>query len=330
VRNLDKSGRGFLTNDKVYALMQEQLAMQKSMFKMKKIIAGLLAFVFILALANLGTSFASAILAKDTTTSNGELVDKNTNEAVATASAVKDYLVAKDDGDNARTLQACTVDENTATAACDTSATTTSGTTTMPAGKAQNMLQDCYESRNVNLKTTSGRNVNTMPICGTTCGTSEFTFPESRGAQPIAGKLCIQGSTSKLIVTKNSSSKYNLVVTDETRSIICPTITANPTNCPDVSPVPVSDCGSLEEYSDCKYYTTMCGCTVVTQQSSCTPGETVMTMALDYLPCDNVYWYGGKCLEDSHCNTSSGGDFGTAQYLYCVDYACSETAPEGQ
>ena len=40
MRKLDKSGRGFLTNEKVYALMQEQLAMQKSMFQMKKVIAG--------------------------------------------------------------------------------------------------------------------------------------------------------------------------------------------------------------------------------------------------------------------------------------------------
>ncbi len=39
-RNLDRSGRGYLTNEKVYALMQEQLALQKSMFQMKKIIWG--------------------------------------------------------------------------------------------------------------------------------------------------------------------------------------------------------------------------------------------------------------------------------------------------
>ena len=46
----------------------------------------LVVLVVILALANLGTSFASAILAKDTTTNtNGELIDKRTNEAVATA-----------------------------------------------------------------------------------------------------------------------------------------------------------------------------------------------------------------------------------------------------
>jgi hypothetical protein len=40
VRNLDKSGRGLLTNEKVYALMQEQLLMQRSVFQMKRIIFG--------------------------------------------------------------------------------------------------------------------------------------------------------------------------------------------------------------------------------------------------------------------------------------------------
>ena len=49
---------------------------------------GMTAFVVILALANLGTSFASAILAKDTTTYDSQLVDKKTNDAVATATAV--------------------------------------------------------------------------------------------------------------------------------------------------------------------------------------------------------------------------------------------------
>jgi len=79
MRNMDKSGRGYLTNDKVYKLMEESLRLQKDVFKMKKMIVGLLVFVVILALSNLGTSFASAILAKDTTTNdNNELVNKKT------------------------------------------------------------------------------------------------------------------------------------------------------------------------------------------------------------------------------------------------------------
>ena len=40
VRAMDKSGRGHLTNEKVYSLMQEQLKMQKSLFQMKKVIVG--------------------------------------------------------------------------------------------------------------------------------------------------------------------------------------------------------------------------------------------------------------------------------------------------
>ena len=52
----------------------------------------LLVFVVILALSNLGTSFASAILAKDTTTNdNNELVNKKTGEAVATDQAIVRY-----------------------------------------------------------------------------------------------------------------------------------------------------------------------------------------------------------------------------------------------
>ena len=52
----------------------------------------LLVFVVILALSNLGTSFASAILAKDTTTNdNNELVNKKNGEAVATDQAIARY-----------------------------------------------------------------------------------------------------------------------------------------------------------------------------------------------------------------------------------------------
>ena len=40
VRNLDISGRGYLTNEKVYGLMTEQLAMQSKIFQFKKIIIG--------------------------------------------------------------------------------------------------------------------------------------------------------------------------------------------------------------------------------------------------------------------------------------------------
>ena len=40
MRNLDKSGRGFLKTDEVYSMMNDHLKMQKDMFKMKKVISG--------------------------------------------------------------------------------------------------------------------------------------------------------------------------------------------------------------------------------------------------------------------------------------------------
>ena len=54
-------------------------------------------FVVILALSNLGTSFASAILAKDSTTNDqNELVSKETGEALATQTTSKVIVIDKD------------------------------------------------------------------------------------------------------------------------------------------------------------------------------------------------------------------------------------------
>ena len=40
MRNLDKSGRGFLKSEEVYDMMNQHLKMQKDMFKMKKVLGG--------------------------------------------------------------------------------------------------------------------------------------------------------------------------------------------------------------------------------------------------------------------------------------------------
>mmetsp|Transcript_2756 Transcript_2756/g.4269 ORF Transcript_2756/g.4269 Transcript_2756/m.4269 type:complete len:263 (-) Transcript_2756:30-818(-) len=91
MRDMDKSNRGYLTNDKVYNVMQAQLEVQKQLFKTRRIMFVLLALVVILALANLGTSFAAASLAKDTTNNkNEELSNKQTGEALSTQSTNDD------------------------------------------------------------------------------------------------------------------------------------------------------------------------------------------------------------------------------------------------
>jgi len=205
MRNLDKSGRGHLTNETVYALMQEQLSMQRSIFQMKRVIVGLIAFTVILALANLGTSFASAILAKDTKTSDGQLVDKKTNEAVETAAAAEIFTVGADDGENARKLAECT---STVSTDCESTVTTP---TTMSSANALALLKNCKAgTKNVQLQLKSGSTVTQVPVCGPnfTCGTSQYTM-NRQGTAPIAGDLCIPGSTERLLVTK-AGSAYTL------------------------------------------------------------------------------------------------------------------------
>jgi hypothetical protein len=121
MRDMDKSNRGYLSNETVYKLMKEQMETQKQLFRVLRVMFVLLALVVILALANLGTSFAAASLAKDTTTStNAELLDKNTQEGLNTQTATEEIsfertveiaedgtrrLCSKEDGDVDCTLR---------------------------------------------------------------------------------------------------------------------------------------------------------------------------------------------------------------------------------
>jgi hypothetical protein len=187
----------------------------------------LLAFVVVLALANLGTSFASAVLAKDTTTSNGQLVDKKTNEAVATATAVETYTVQEDNGENARRLAECTSTSMDAYDACNT---TVSSNTTMSNTSALAMLRNCEQGTEYVqlLRTFTSENITTImttTVCGPgwCSGESRYTMNTepilvdqdrlfSAGSIPVAGQLCIHDSTEKLNVTKtiNNPGTYTL------------------------------------------------------------------------------------------------------------------------
>lgn len=64
------ANQGDLTNEEIYTIIEEQLRVKRTAGMMKKIIWGLILFVGILSLSNLGTSLAAAILAKDMQASN--------------------------------------------------------------------------------------------------------------------------------------------------------------------------------------------------------------------------------------------------------------------
>ena len=103
LRRLDSDNDGKLTIHNVYDLMrslQESQKLsnelmttlrreQKKSMNLKKGVIALIAFSFLLSLANIGTSFAAARLAKDTEiSSSGDLVVKDSQERVGTTSKV--------------------------------------------------------------------------------------------------------------------------------------------------------------------------------------------------------------------------------------------------
>mmetsp|Transcript_16387 Transcript_16387/g.36680 ORF Transcript_16387/g.36680 Transcript_16387/m.36680 type:complete len:334 (-) Transcript_16387:51-1052(-) len=95
MRAMDKTGRGYLTNDKVYHLMKEHINTQEKLLRSKRLVFGLVALVVLLALSNLGTSIAAAYLSKDTKVNSGsDLVNKRTNDVIGTAT-VSDNLAMR-------------------------------------------------------------------------------------------------------------------------------------------------------------------------------------------------------------------------------------------
>jgi hypothetical protein len=88
MRGMDSNNVGHLDNATVSAIVTETLALREKNDQMKKWIGILGVFVIILALSNLGTAFAAAWLAKDTTVdeSTGQLLVKDSDTPVTVQS----------------------------------------------------------------------------------------------------------------------------------------------------------------------------------------------------------------------------------------------------
>ena len=153
-----------------------------------------------LAASNLATSFASAILAKDTASEGGMLIDKETREAVATSQALKMYSIGAGGSENERRLREL-----------QASGAAAPGTffTTVPVADALAMLLDCYEGMEivqVKYEESPGQ-VATKVICnpGSCAITRTSTFTMERDGEsctksseedstcvPVAGELCTE------------------------------------------------------------------------------------------------------------------------------------------
>jgi hypothetical protein len=175
MRGMDTSGRGYLTNDKVHALMLEEMKMQKQLFRTRRIALVLLALVVILAVANLGTSFAAASLAKDTTTSSSaELADKTTHDVLSTQTSVESIelepAVVAPDGRR----RLCASDD-------DDVECLTESFHTISATMCDRMIGHCSRGNTVNLKRTwTNGDVTSFNVCPFKSGTISVRAGKSK------------------------------------------------------------------------------------------------------------------------------------------------------
>lgn len=238
MRDMDKSNRGYLTNDKVYKMMQEQMETQRQLFRVKKIVFVLLALVVILAISNLGTSFAAASLAKDTTTSsNAEVIDKHSNEALSTQTSTETLTIerATVDQDGTRRLNSdCDKTEDGQVLNCDLTATSNerndiNSGLTLDKNSCKQLFKMCRRSNTVTLtrpwpkngqdtfitvcpfktgtlnrndrsllETSEGKTVIIEPIAGGHCKISGSAIHQTEGA--ICGQMedCAPGLTCEI------------------------------------------------------------------------------------------------------------------------------------
>ena len=167
-------------------------------------------FVVILALSNLGTSFASAILAKDTTTNdNNELVNKKTGEAVATDQAIVRYESEElTSEESSRRLVRYGV---------------TSGSfTSMSKDDAHDLLKKCKRGNKI-VKLTytwADGELAERTVCGNdwTCALpKDFTGPRRR--------LCVQGTKEYVYVNPDPEDSESYIISATNMDVLTADLT---------------------------------------------------------------------------------------------------------
>jgi len=108
----DVDGDGDLTTEEIHKIIQDLLHDRGTISSMRKIIAGLTVFVFILSLSNLGTSIASALLVKETTadTATGEMKIAGTPDVMGTQNSAETFDALEMDADTRRARRAMVVE----------------------------------------------------------------------------------------------------------------------------------------------------------------------------------------------------------------------------
>ena len=201
LRELDTENEGRLSNQKVLQIMQQQLALQQQLFSMKRILIGLVAFTVILALSNLGTAFAAASLAKDTSVSQPKsmndgvaptLQDKDTHTDLATISKGISIEASTVKMDSRRSLRSSGAHRRA------------QGSSMCPAGHTYQPLMGCY----VNPRLAG------MPcLISTTSSTQCAAGLECKEADVTS---VVNPNTGRCVNPNQGSNGYNIITIDET------------------------------------------------------------------------------------------------------------------
>jgi len=100
MRDLDEENRGHITNDKVYAILEDQERVMVKYLSLKRLLFFAGGLIVILALASFGTAFAAVMIAKDTKESEGKLVPssgENKDKAIATQQSAETFEAPSND-----------------------------------------------------------------------------------------------------------------------------------------------------------------------------------------------------------------------------------------
>ena len=181
-------------------------------------------FVVILALSTLGTSFASAILAKDSTTNDqNELVSKETGEALATQTTAKVIVIEKDQELARRRKLECVKQQGQATGNCNIG---TLGTISEYDGQTMSRL--CQDSQTVAISWQAGEGTVTRTICpgGERFHPNEPTFTyKYRGTDSVyKSNMQIKTTFDVIDLMDQADGTYELTISPiggETSVVLC-------------------------------------------------------------------------------------------------------------
>jgi hypothetical protein len=174
----------------------------------------LIAFTFLLAVSNLGTSLAAAWLSKDTATSNGSFVDKKTSQTLSTQQQKEKFFAQPVNEERRRELTAgCAADGNGANHV--TTSCTFNNFLEVPHAHGQQIIEDCDDGKIVAIcrDFSFDGSDQTTNACKNMCGNNIMSFEATHNGLNGNKRAWLEGKAPDAKITCTSDSSVNCVIT---------------------------------------------------------------------------------------------------------------------